>query len=129
MLLRVVDESNRDFSSCDTAGTHSTAAANLEIVLCGSRLLYDRGSAGKKHCLFGRCFFLRFQVYFKKVCAETASQQRQVTHLEATTINATINMTFRFNTYLPPESRAILQQIQQRILQHIALADAPDRLW
>lgn len=45
-----------------------------------------------------------------------------VTHLEAITINAAINMTLRFNTYLPPESQAILRQIQQRILQHIAPA-------
>lgn len=50
-----------------------------------------------------------------------------VTHLEAITISAAINMTLRFNTYLPPESQAILRQIQQRILQHIAPADAPNR--
>ncbi|HLG63018.1 MAG TPA: hypothetical protein VKY19_13855 [Ktedonosporobacter sp.] len=50
-----------------------------------------------------------------------------VTHLEAITINAAINMTLRFNTYLPPESQAILQEIQRRILQHIAPPDKPDR--
>ncbi|HZO72721.1 MAG TPA: hypothetical protein VFB60_11005 [Ktedonobacteraceae bacterium] len=52
-----------------------------------------------------------------------------VTHLEAITINAAINMTLRFNTYLPPESQAILQQIQRRILQYIAPPDEPDRAW